>query len=73
MEKKSQKLYPADYNLLILEDLLQAHNQIVLIILLKEFMKLNVKTNKIIKNANRVELNTKIANAFFNRKNLKII
>ena len=73
MEKKSQKLYPADYNLLILEDLLQAHNQIVLIILLKEFMKLNVKTNKIIKNANRVELNTKIATAFFNRKNLKII
>ena len=73
MEKKSQKLYPADYNLLILEDLLQAHNQIVLIILLKEFMKLNVKTNKIIKNANRVELNTTIATAFFNRKNLKII
>ena len=73
MEKKSQKLYPADYNLLILEDLLQAHNQIVLIILLKEFMKLNVKTNKIIKNANRVELNTKIATACFNRKNLKII
>ena len=73
MEKKSQKLYPADYNLLILEDLLQAHNQIVLIILLKEFMKLNVKTNKIIKTANRVELNTKIATAFFNRKNLKII
>ena len=36
-------------------------------------MKLNVKTNKIIKNANRVELNTKIATAFFNRKNLKII
>ena len=36
MEKKSWKLYFANYNFLIAQDLLQAH-QILLIILLKEF------------------------------------
>ena len=48
MEIKSQNLYHLDYNLLIGQDLWQAHYRILLIILLKEFVKLNVKVNKII-------------------------
>ena len=36
-----------DYNLLTVQDLCQAHYQVLLIILLKEFIKLNVNTNTI--------------------------
>ena len=73
MEKKSQNLYLKDYNPLVAKDLLQANSQILLIILQKEFIKLNVKMNIITKNAKRVELNTKIATAFLNTQTLKII
>ena len=44
IEKKLQNLYLTDYNLLTAQDLWQAHYQILLIILLKEFRKLNVQT-----------------------------
>ena len=44
MEKKLQKLYPTEYNLLTAQALWQTHNQILSIILLKEFMKLNTQT-----------------------------
>ena len=44
MKKKLQKLYLADYNLLTVKDLWQAHYQILLIILLKELIKLNAQT-----------------------------
>ena len=44
MKKKLQKLYLTDYNLLTTQDSWQAHFQILLIILLKEFIKLNVQT-----------------------------
>ena len=44
MEKKLQKLYLTDYNLLTAQDSWQVHYQILLIILLKEFIKLNVQT-----------------------------
>ena len=44
MKKKLQKLYLTDYNLLTTQDSWQAHLQILLIILLKEFIKLNVQT-----------------------------
>ena len=37
-------MYPIDYNLLIAQDWWQAHYQILSIILLKEFIKLNVTT-----------------------------
>ena len=47
MEKKSQKLYLTDYNSLTLEDLWQAHYQNLLIILLNEFIELNVNINMI--------------------------
>ena len=49
MEKKLQKPYPTDYNSLIAQDLLQAHYQILLIILLKEFIKLNPNMDMTIK------------------------
>ena len=38
MDKKSQKQYLTNYNLLIEQDLLQGHYQILLIVLLKELM-----------------------------------
>ena len=44
-----QKKYLTNYNSLIVQDLWQAHNQILLIFLLKEFIKLNVNTDIIIK------------------------
>ena len=52
MEKNAQKPYLTDYNLLIAQDLWQDHYQILLIISRKEFTKLNVKVNMIIKNVN---------------------
>ena len=73
MEKKSQTLYLKDSNLLLAQNLLQAHYQILLVILLKEFIKLNVKMNLIINNVKRVELNTKIATDFLNTQTLKMI
>ena len=50
MEKKLRKRYPTDYNLLIEQDLWQAHYQTLLIILLMEFIKLNADTNTMFKN-----------------------
>ena len=49
MEKKLQKIYLTHYNLLIVQDLWQAHYQIVPIIFLKEFIKLNVNSDMMIK------------------------
>ena len=49
MEKKLQKSYLKDCNLLIAQELRQAHYQILLIILLKEFIKLNANMNTMIK------------------------
>ena len=59
MEKKLQKPYLINYNLLIAQDLWQAHYQILLIILLKKFIKLNANIDMIIKNANSAELRIK--------------
>ena len=41
--------------------------------MLKEFIKLNVIRDMMIKNVKLVELNTKIASAFLNTQTLKII
>ena len=57
MEKKLQELYLKDYNFLKTQDLWQAHYQILLIILLKEFIKLNVNTDTMIKNVKLMEIN----------------
>ena len=47
METRLKKPYPTDYNLLIAKDLSQTHYLILPIILLKEFIKLNVNTDTI--------------------------
>ena len=74
MEKKLQNLYLTNYNLLmIVQDLWQAHYQILLIILLKEFIKLNANMDMITKNVERVELNTKIESIASNTQTLKMI
>ena len=49
MEKKSQKICLTDYNLLIAQDLRQAHYQILSIIFLKKFIKLNMNRDAMIK------------------------
>ena len=72
MEKKSQKLYPTDYNLFTVQDLWQANYQILLIILLKEFIELNVNMDMRIKNVQPVELNRKIVTAFLNTQTVKM-
>ena len=49
MEKKLQKIYLTDYNLLIVQDLWQVHYQILSIIFLNEFIKLNVHMDTMVK------------------------
>ena len=50
IEKKLQKIYLTYYNLLIAQDLWQAHYQILSIIFLKVFIELNVNTDMMIEN-----------------------
>ena len=61
MENKLQKIYPTDYSyrLLIVQNLWQAL-YILSIIFLKEFIKLNVNTDTMIKNLKVEELNITI-------------
>ena len=73
MEKEPQKPYFTNYNLLLAKDLRQIHNQILLIILLKEFIKLIENMNMIIKNAKCVELITKIVSSVLKTQMLKTI
>ena len=61
-------MYPTDYNLMIAQDLWQAYYQFLVIILLKEFIKLYENTDMIIRNLKLAELNIKIASAFANTK-----
>ena len=72
IEKQLQKIYPKYYNLLIAQDLWQVHYQILLIIILEEFIKLNVKTDTIIKNVKYEKLNKGIATFFLNIQTLKM-
>ena len=72
-EKRPQKPYLTDYKLLTVQEFWQAHYQILLIILLKEFKKLNVKINMIIKNAKRTELHTSITTVLLNTQTLEMI
>ena len=50
-----------DCNLLIVQDLWQAHYQILSIILLREFIKFNVNTDMMMKIVKFAELNMNIA------------
>ena len=45
-KKKLQKTYLTDYNLLTVQNLWQAPYQVLLMILLKEFIKLNVNRTR---------------------------
>ena len=73
LDKKLQKIYPTYYNLLIAQDLSKAHNQILSIIFLEEFIKLNVSTDTMIKNVKTAGLNINIANASLNWQTLNMI
>ena len=61
MENKLQKKYPTSYNLLIAQDLWQAHCQILPIIFPKKFIELNLNTDRMIKNVKLVKLSISIA------------
>ena len=65
MEKKL-KNHILQLNLLTMQDLWQVHNLILLIILLKEFVKLSANMDMTIKIVKCVKLNTNIASAILN-------
>ena len=66
MEKKLQKTYLTYSNLLIVQDLWQAHYQILSIVFQKKFIKLNVNMDMMIKNMKLEELNVSIPTVFLN-------
>ena len=70
MENKLQKIYLTYYSLLIAQDLLQVHYQILLIIYLKDVIELNVIQNMMMKN---VESNISTATLFLNLQTLMMI
>ena len=57
----------------MVQHLSQAHYQVLVIILLKEFIKLNFNVNSIITNIKLAQLNKNIVTAFFNTQALKMI
>ena len=65
MEKKL-KNHILQLNLLTMQDLWQVHNLILLIILLKEFVKLSANMDMTIKIVKCVKLNTNIVSAILN-------
>ena len=73
MDNKLQKIYLTYYNLLIAQDLWQAHYQILSIIFLKEFIELNVNTDMMIKYVKLVEFNISIVTEFLKTQTLKMI
>ena len=66
MEKKLQSINLTYYNLLIAQRLWQGHHQILSIIFLKEFIKLNVNRDTMIKSLKLAELNVIIETFFLN-------
>ena len=74
MGKKLQKIYLTYHNLLIVQDLWQAHHQILSLIFLKEFIKfIKCKYRHDDKKCEIVELNTNITTAFFNTQSINMI
>ena len=73
MDKKLQKIYLTYYNLLIVQNLWQAHYQILSIIFLKEFIELNVNTDMMMKYVKLVEFNISIVTEFLKTQTLKMI
>ena len=66
MEMELQDIYLIYYNLLIAQVLWQAQYQILSIIFLKEFIKLIVNMDTIIKNNKLAKLNISITTIFLN-------
>ena len=73
MKKKLQKIYLKYYDLLLVQDLWQAHYQILSTIFLKKSTELNVNTDMMIKYLKLVELNISIATVFLDTQVLKMI
>ena len=55
-----------------MRDLWQAHNQVLSIIFLNEFIKLNAKMFMLLKKMKHVELNTKIASVVLNKQIVEV-
>ena len=72
-EEITKGIYSTDYNLLTAQSLWQAYYQILSIIFLKEFIKLNGNKDTILKNLRLVELNKSIAAVFLNTHALIMI
>ena len=70
-KKKKKKTYLIDYNLLIVQGLWQAHYQIMLIILLKEWIKLNVNMDSVIKKNEACRIKYKDCECFLEYTNFK--
>ena len=73
MEKKLQNIYLTHCNVLIAQDLWQAHYQILKTIFLKEFIELNVNSDMRIKNVKHVLLNISTETVFLNIQTLQLI
>ena len=73
MGKKVQKLYLTYYNLLIAQDLWQAHYQTLSIIFLKEFIELNVNSDRMIKTYETFGIKISIVTVFLNTQISKMI
>ena len=76
-EKKLQKPYLKDYNLLVEQDLWHVHYHILLIIFWKEFIKSNVNMDMIIEKLEKCEIECKDCQCYicklqkwFNRKQM---
>ena len=69
MEKKLQKISLTYCNLLIAQDLWQAHHHILSIIFLREFIELNVNLDIIIKKCETCRIIYKYCNCFFRYTN----
>ena len=72
-EEITKGIYSTDYNLLTAQSLWQAYYQILSIIFLKEFIKLNGNKDTILKNLKLVELSKSIAAVFLNTHALIMI
>ena len=73
MEKKLPKIYLIYHNLLIAQDLWQAHYRILSLIFLKEFIELNVNTDMMINlcNCETCRIKYKCCNWFLEYTNYK--
>ena len=70
METKLQKIYLTYYSLLIAQNLIQVHYQILSVIALKEFIKVNVNTEMMIRNIKLAKFNKNFVTAFLNTQTL---